>query len=92
MFLTPSYYLFARGIAYKWRKELLPFIFSVTYILFHTLSIGLTTNDWDGRFLIPILPVIFLFSGKGLTLLLSSCLLENDSKTKCIADQHRLMN
>jgi hypothetical protein len=82
LFLIPSYYLFVRGIAYKWRQELLPFIFAVTYILFHALSIGLTSNDWDGRFLIPILPVIFLFSGKGLTVLMSFCLAENGSKPK----------
>ncbi|MBL3657624.1 hypothetical protein JL102_15855 [Fulvivirga sp. 2943] len=37
-------------------------LFSITYIVIHTLTVGMTTVDWDGRFLMPVLPVIFILS------------------------------
>lgn len=40
-------------------------IFAITFLLIHILSVGMTSDDWDGRFLIPMLPVIFIFSGNG---------------------------
>lgn len=42
-------------------------IFAITFLLIHILSVGITSDDWDGRFLIPMLPVIFICSGNGLT-------------------------
>lgn len=41
-------------------------IFAAAYLVIHILSIGITSEDWDGRFLIPMLPVIFIFSGHGI--------------------------
>lgn len=41
-------------------------IFAIVYVAIHILSVGITSDDWDGRFLIPMLPVIFIFSGNGL--------------------------
>lgn len=38
-----------------------PFLsFSVTYFLLHILIVGVTSVDWDGRFLMPVLPLIFI--------------------------------
>jgi hypothetical protein len=35
-------------------------IFVLIFIGFHALSVGMLTDDWDGRFLLPVLPLIFL--------------------------------
>ncbi|MFC4873609.1 hypothetical protein [Negadavirga shengliensis] len=40
-------------------------IFVLAFICIHALSIGLTTVDWDGRFLLPLLPLLFVLAGKG---------------------------
>ncbi len=41
-------------------------VFSIMYLTIHTLSIGITTVDWDGRFLMPLLPLLFLLSASGI--------------------------
>ncbi len=35
-------------------------VFSITYILLHVIIVGVTSVDWDGRFLMPIIPLIFV--------------------------------
>jgi 4-amino-4-deoxy-L-arabinose transferase-like glycosyltransferase len=59
--LLPSYFLFFRNARRADRNVL---IFATSFLLVHILSVGMTSDDWDGRFLIPMLPVIFIFSGR----------------------------
>lgn len=64
--LLPCYYFFIRVV--KREKLSMPVIFSCFYLAIHILSVAITSEDWDGRFLIPMLPVVFLFGGRGLYL------------------------
>lgn len=60
-FLLPTYYFFIKSI----REEKIISevkVFVLAFITFHALSVGMLTDDWDGRFLIPVLPIIFLFA------------------------------
>lgn len=41
--------------------------FCTSFLVVSTISISLTTLDWEGRFLMPMLPLLFLFAGKGLS-------------------------
>lgn len=59
LFLIPFYFYCIRAfVAQNIQKEIK--IFSAIYLLIHCISIGLTSEDWDGRFLMPLLPLIFL--------------------------------
>jgi len=59
LFLLPFYFYSLRALAKNnVRPEIK--IFAATYVLIHCASIGVTSEDWDGRFLMPLLPVIFL--------------------------------
>lgn len=59
--LYPSYVFAVRGIIKL--KDSPMVIFISSYIGLHLLTVALTTEDWDGRFLMPILPIIFAMSG-----------------------------
>jgi hypothetical protein len=63
LLLLPAYFLFVKGI----RSEKLnpASVFALAYVAIQILGVGITSEDWDGRFLAPILPVVFLYSGKG---------------------------
>nr|WKN37922.1 glycosyltransferase family 39 protein [Tunicatimonas sp. TK19036] len=62
--LYPLYVLAA--IAGLRRKENRPFqMFAITFAAVHVMAIMVTTVDWDGRFLMPLLPLVFLFGGVG---------------------------
>jgi hypothetical protein len=66
--LIPCYY-FAIQIIFRERsvhKQIS--LFAMVYLLIHILSVGITSEDWDGRFLMPMLPVVFLFAGRGMGL------------------------
>lgn len=57
--LLPVYGFVLKGV----HDKTLPLnirIFTLSYISVHMLSIGLLTDDWDGRFLLPILSVLFI--------------------------------
>ncbi len=41
-------------------------LFFTLYFVFHALIVMFTIEDWDGRFIIPILPLIFIFGAKGI--------------------------
>jgi len=68
------YPLYGFGIVglrkYSYDKRILHFI--VSYIIAQTITVGLTTENWDGRFLVPVLPFIFILSAIGLYTLRSS--------------------
>lgn len=65
LFLIPVYGLSFRSFLYrKFPKEML--LFLIPYFTIHVLSVCLSTVDWDGRFLMPLLPVLFLLAAGGL--------------------------
>ena len=64
--LILAYFLFTLAITSN-KQHHKPVIFALAYVALHILSVCITSEDWDGRFLIPVLPVIFLFSGNGLS-------------------------
>lgn len=62
LILPLSYVFFFRKVFDKkldWQVRL----FAIAYLSIHIVSVGVTSEDWDGRFLIPMLPVVFIFSG-----------------------------
>jgi len=62
LILIPNYILSVIAVK-KMSINLNIRILLATYIVMHIIIIGFTSVDWDGRFLMPILPVIFLFAG-----------------------------
>ncbi len=58
VFLVPCYIGLTLGMLSKKNKPVVT-IFVLTYLFLHIFSIGVTSDDWDGRFLIPMLPVVF---------------------------------
>jgi len=42
------------------------FMLTISYCVFNSLIIMITYADWDGRFLAPLLPVVFIWSGLGI--------------------------
>lgn len=63
--LFPSYCFFVRAqftnVLPSWLR-----VFSITYVALHVIIIGMTSEDWDGRFLMPILPIVFLLAPAGI--------------------------
>jgi hypothetical protein len=61
LFLYPLYYFACTGFktitAYGKEKS-----FIASFILANGLMVGLTTENWDGRFLVPVLPFVFIVS------------------------------
>jgi hypothetical protein len=66
LLLLPSYYLALRFLK-SGRMDRSALLFSVVFIGIHALSVGIMTEDWDGRFLSPVLPLIFGLAGMGLS-------------------------
>jgi len=62
LLLLPSYVLVFKAFIDK-RVDRQTIFFSVVFLLIHIVSVGVTSEDWDGRFLIPMLPVVFVLSG-----------------------------
>jgi hypothetical protein len=40
--------------------------FAFAYLGSHILIVGITTVDWDGRFFLPLIPIIILFAAQGI--------------------------
>lgn len=65
LFLIPVYGLSLRSFFVReFPKELL--LFLIPYFTIHVLSVCLSTVDWDGRFLMPLLPLLFLLAAAGI--------------------------
>lgn len=60
IFLYPIYVCACRAYQKLLMKTLKPFFF--TYILAQGFTVMLTTENWDGRFLIPVLPFVFILA------------------------------
>ena len=66
LLLLPAYFFAVRFLKSR-QMDRSSLLFSVIFIAIHALSVGIMTEDWDGRFLSPILPLIFGLAGMGLT-------------------------
>jgi len=65
LLLLPTYFFAVRFLKSR-QMDRSSLLFSVVFIGIHALSVGIMTEDWDGRFLSPILPLIFGLAGIGL--------------------------
>lgn len=66
-FLYPVYYFFVSGIR-RVKDRLNPLKWLVlSYVIFNTAIVIAATEDWDGRFLLPVLPLIFIFTAHQLS-------------------------
>ena len=62
LILYPAYWFSYLGI----KIAIAPVqLFITAYIILHCVIVMLTVEDWDGRFILPLLPVIFIFAGNG---------------------------
>jgi hypothetical protein len=63
--LYPLYFFCIKGILYL--KKIKPLQhFMISYVTLHCLIIMFNNEDWDGRFIISILPVVFLMASVGM--------------------------
>jgi len=64
-FLFPLYFFALKGFQYfmAHRKE---HYFMAGFIIMQTAIVSLTSENWDGRFLIPVLPFVFMLSAVGI--------------------------
>jgi len=66
LMLLPTY-LFAGIGVYKYRKIYSGlFLITILYAGLNSLLVMITYADWDGRFLAPLLPMIFIWSALGI--------------------------
>ncbi|MEQ8581339.1 MAG: hypothetical protein RIC30_13605 [Marinoscillum sp.] len=69
LFLYPIYYFGIRELRLvRWNQLKL---FTSLFIVSQILMVSLTTENWDGRFLIPLLPWLFIPAGQGIARVLS---------------------
>lgn len=61
----PVYILAATGFRWVATRAKPFFVFSLTLIATFTLSVMLTCDDWHNRFIMPIMPLIFIYAGIG---------------------------
>ena len=66
VFLWPSYYFAYRAIKKGLVSDYLKKA-SIAYFILHTTIISITWVDWDGRFFLPLLPVIIVLGSIGMT-------------------------
>jgi hypothetical protein len=64
-FLYPMYFLAIKGFRLMNNHELK--IFIGTFLGLQILMVSLTSENWDGRFLLPVLPVVFILSSFGIS-------------------------
>lgn len=76
-FFYPLFFLGFIG-AFKLRKINGPFIlFSVGSIIIFTLSVMFTCDDWNNRFIMPILPFVIIFASFGIKYLYNKAVTKN---------------
>lgn len=64
-YLYPIYLLAIVGASVIYKRRL--FFFIVIFIGLNILAVSLTSENWDGRFLLPVLPWIFVMASIGIT-------------------------
>lgn len=61
----PIYIFSTFGIRYMYRSVRPFFIFSVVLVATFAFSVMLTCDDWHNRFIMPVMPVIFIYAAVG---------------------------
>lgn len=61
----PIYILSTFGIRYMYRSAKPFFIFSVVLVATFAFSVMLTCDDWHNRFIMPVMPIIFIYAAVG---------------------------
>lgn len=64
-FLYPVYFFAVKGAKLMSKNRL--YVFIVVFLGFQILIVSLTSENWDGRFLLPLLPWIFILSSFGIS-------------------------
>jgi hypothetical protein len=64
-FLYPIYFFALRGAKFIPKNTL--YVFILVFIGFQVITISLTSENWDGRFLLPLLPWVFILSSIGIS-------------------------
>lgn len=70
IFLYPLYAMAVPGVMLMKQTALRNF--AVSFIILQVMMVGLTSENWDGRFLLPLLPWVFILSSLGLTSILKN--------------------
>lgn len=66
LFLIPFYALFVLALIGWWRRRMDAVMgLLVAVFLLNTALIGFTYDEWNGRFLVPLWPIIFLWAALG---------------------------
>ncbi|MGN6646382.1 MAG: hypothetical protein ACTHJT_07620 [Cytophaga sp.] len=66
LLLLPAYIFAATGFMHYRKIHRGVFIFTIVYTGLNSVLVMITYADWDGRFLVPLLPVIFIWSALGI--------------------------
>lgn len=61
----PIYILSTFSIRYLYRSARAFFIFSVVLVATFAFSVMLTCDDWHNRFIMPVMPIIFIYAAIG---------------------------
>jgi len=66
----PFYLLFVLAAVgwWRWKADTLAGLF-LTVVLLNVVLIGLTYDEWNGRFLVPLWPLIIAFAATGMNTL-----------------------
>ena len=65
VFLIPTYFFAFKGIKFISSKPIK--VFFIVFVVFQIMTVSLTSENWDGRFLFPILPFVFILTSFGIT-------------------------
>jgi hypothetical protein len=65
--LYPLYFFAVKGFV-KYSTQRKEKYFIAGFVIAQSLTVALTSENWDGRFLIPLLPFVFLLSASGIVL------------------------
>jgi hypothetical protein len=63
LFLFPAYYFFLVGLPH-WKEKRTRYLL-LFWIVFHIGIVSLTAEDWDGRFILPLLPIVWIGAAIG---------------------------
>jgi len=65
IFLSPLYFSSWKAIRKKLVPKYLGWV-AVVYLAVHTMTISITWADWDGRFFVPLIPMVIVLGSIGL--------------------------
>ena len=65
-YLLPVYFFAVKGVTKM--ASIKSTVFLLSFVLFQLLAVSFTSENWDGRFLLPVLPIVFVLAGIGVRL------------------------